>query len=87
MREQLLQIQLHINAPLSGIKGEGCTRDHLILGTKLVTCTDGAKEVPKNRIPLNPLYPRISSYILVSRIPKPSPSSYKIIPIRVCFNS
>ena len=62
MREQLLQIQLHINAPLSGIEGEGCTRDHLILGTKLVTCTDGAKEVPKNRIPLNPLYPRISSY-------------------------
>ena len=86
MREQLLQIQLHINAPLSGIEGEGCTRDHLILGTKLVTCTDGAKEVPKNRIPLNPLYPRISSYP-VSRIPKPPHSSYKITPIRVCFNS
>lgn len=28
VREQLLQIQLHINAPLSGIEGEG-SRDHL----------------------------------------------------------
>lgn len=35
-----------------------------------MTCTDGAKEVPKNRIPLNPLYPRISSYP-VSRIAYP----------------
>lgn len=35
-----------------------------------MTYTDGAKEVPKNRIPLNPLYPRISSYpVSLNRLP------------------